>query len=79
MGSSDIQTGGFNRLMEDLARVHIYSILLHVPLIQVIINTMTQILHGIEIFPVKVNRHKLDLQGLCAGMISGYSPAQRIN
>lgn len=36
------------------------------PLICVIINTMTQILHGVEMFPVKVNKHKLGIaKALC--------------
>jgi len=52
--------------MEDLERVPIYPVLPHVPPIPVIINVMTRVLNGVEMFPVKVNKHKLGFsRALC--------------
>lgn len=66
VGRSDIQTEGSNKLMEELEMVHVHPVLLHVPLVWVIINTMTQILNGIVIFTAKVNKHKLGFaRALC--------------
>lgn len=60
--------GDLSKVMEDVARVHVDSVLLHVPLIWVIINTGTQILNGIDILPVKDNKHKLGFaRALCWG------------